>query len=80
MIYLIVGILIGLSTGFHIGFYLKQLLEKIKAIYNRDPEPPARVVTPLRPGYSNVTDLSAIVTPKTPQQIAREEEEELRNL
>lgn len=80
MILLAIGILIGISLGFHVGFYLKQLLERTKEIYNRDPEPPAQVITPKRPGEADVNELSAIVTPKTPYQVEREEQERVRNL
>jgi hypothetical protein len=82
VIYFIVGILmvIGLFTGYHIGFYQHKIFEIVKNIWNRDPEPPAQVITPKRPGYADVTELSAIVTPKTPDQIDREEQERTRNL
>lgn len=80
MLYLIAGILLGISVGFHIGFYLKQLLERTKEIYNRDPEPPAQVITPKRPGEADVNELSAIVTPKTPWEVDREEQERVRKL
>lgn len=70
----------GLSLGFHLGFYLKQLQRKVKQIYNRDPEPPAQVITPKRPGYADVNELSSIVTPKTPEQIEREEQARVRGL
>jgi len=80
MLYLIVGFIIGLSLGFHLGFYLKQLLIKTKEIFDRDPEPVSTVVTPLRPGYADVNAQSAFISPKTPQQIDREEQERVRNL
>lgn len=72
------GFLMGASLGFHFGFYLKKILRIVKNIYNRDPEPPAQVVTPLQPGYADVNELSSIVTPKTPDQIEREERERMR--
>jgi len=77
---LIVGILIGLSTGVHIGLYLHRILELARNIWNRDPEPEARVITPLRPGYADVTEQSYIVSPKTPDQIEREEQARIRNI
>lgn len=83
MVYLltwIVGFLLGASLGFHLGFYLKQLLNKVREIYERDPEPTPQVVTPLGPGYADVNELSSIVTPKTPEQIEREEQARIRNL
>lgn len=80
MLELIVGILIGLSTGVHIGLYLQKIKELAKNIWDRDPEPAPQVVTPLKPGYADVTDLSSIVTPKTPEQIIREEQARVRDL
>jgi hypothetical protein len=80
MLYLIVGFLIGLSLGFHIGFYGRRLIITVKAILDRDPEPVSRVVTPLQPGYADVNAQSAFISPKTPQQIEREEQERVRSL
>lgn len=80
MLYLIGGILLGLIVGFQVGFYFKQLLEKTKDIYDRDPESPAQVITPRAPGYADVNELSAIITPKTPEQVDREEQERVRGL
>jgi hypothetical protein len=80
---LVVGIfclIIGHLTGLLSGLYLHWIKAKLNDIWNRDPEPPAQVVTPKRPGYADVTELSAIVTPKTPDQIDREEQERTRNL
>lgn len=74
------GILIGLSAGIHVGLYLHRLTDLSEKIWNRDPEPEPKVVTPLRPGYSDVNEQSFIVSPKTPQQIEREEQERVRNL
>jgi hypothetical protein len=76
----IIGVLIGFSGGIHIGLYLDQIRQKAKDIYDRDPEPPAQVITPKRPGYADITELSAIVTPKTPDQIDREEQEQIRRM
>jgi hypothetical protein len=80
MIELIVGFILGISLGFHLGFYLKQLIQKTKDIFDRDPEPVSRVVTPLQPGYADVNAQSAFISPKTPQQIEREEQERVRSL
>jgi hypothetical protein len=80
MIYIIVGFVIGLSMGFHLGFYIERLVVKTKEIFDRDPEPTSTVVTPLRPGYADVNAQSAFVSPKTPQQIEREEQERVRSL
>lgn len=52
----------------------------LQNVWERDPEPTANVVTPLPPGRADVTELSAIVTPKTPAQVEREEQERVRNL
>lgn len=80
MLYLIVGFIVGVSLGFHLGFYLKQLVQKTRDIFDRDPEPSSTVVTPLQPGYADVNAQSAFVSPKTPQQIEREEQERIHNL
>lgn len=80
MLYLIVGFILGISLGFHFGFYIKQILVKTKEIFDRDPEPVSTVVTPLRPGYADVNAQSAFISPKTPQQIEREEQERVRSL
>jgi hypothetical protein len=80
MLFLIAGILIGAIVGFQVGFYLHKLLKIAKSIYNRNPEPPSRVVTPKPPGEADVRELSAIITPKTPYEVEREEQERIRNL
>jgi len=80
MLYLIVGLLVGLSTGLHLGIYLDNISKLSKKIWDRDPEPEAKVITPKAPGYADVTDLSAIVSPKTPYQLEREEQERTRNI
>lgn len=83
MLYLIeilAGFILGLSIGFHVGFYGRRILIIVKEILNRDPEPPAQVITPKRPGYADVNAQSAFISPKTPQQIEREEQERVRSL
>ena len=80
MLFLAVGLLLGLMVGIQLGLYLHWIKAKLIDIWNRDPEPPAQVVTPLRPGYADVTELSAIVSPKTPDQLEREEQERIRNI
>jgi hypothetical protein len=72
--------ILSASVGFHIGFYLLQLIELSKKIWDRDPEPPAQIITPRAPGYADVNELSAIVSPKTPDQLEREEQERVRNI
>lgn len=73
MLYLIAGILLGLSAGIHIGLYFKWFKDKLNDILNRDPEPTPQVITPRPPGFADVNELSAIVTPKSPYEIEREE-------
>lgn len=80
MLGIVFGILLGLSVGFHIGFYLHKILELANNIWNRDPEPAPQVITPKLPGYADVTEQSFIVSPKSPEQIAREEQDRVRNL
>lgn len=80
MLLLAVGLILGLTVGIQIGLYIHWITVKLNDIWNRDPEPPAQVITPKRPGYADVNELSAIVTPKTPDQIDREEQEAIRNL
>jgi len=80
MLYLIVGFIIGLSVGLHLGLYLHWIKAKLNDIWNRDPEPASKVVTPLQPGYADVNAQSAFISPKTPQQIEREEQERVRSL
>ncbi len=72
--------IISASVGFHVGLYLSRLLEITKNIWNRDPEPLPQVITPKRPGEANVMDLSGIVTPKSPEQVEREEQARVRDL
>lgn len=80
LLYILVFLIIGILIGLQIGYNLAWIKAKLNDIYNRDPEPTAQVVTPKPPGYADVNDLSAIVTPKTPEQVEREEQQRVRDL
>jgi len=80
MILFIVGFLVGMPAAFIVGFYFKEGLTVVREILNRDPEPEAQVITPLPPGRADVNNQSAIVTPKSPDQLDREEQQRVRNL
>lgn len=77
---LLIGLVIGSVIGFQIGYSINWIRSKLSDIYNRDPEPSSEIVTPLPPGYADVNSQSAFISPKTPQQIEREEQDRVRNL
>ncbi len=75
----VIGILLGMSVGFHIGWYGKQLLNNVKKLIDREPDQPSKIVSPLPPGYTRINNTtSGIVTPKSPAQIEREENQRLQ--
>jgi hypothetical protein len=80
MLLFIVGVLFGLSVGFHVGFYYKWIIESVTKLLDREPEQESKVINPLPPGYSDVTATSAIITPKSPDQVDREEQERMSHL
>jgi hypothetical protein len=78
---LIIAVILASSVGFHLGWYGKQLLQLVKELKAREPEPVSRVVTPKPAGYADVNNMtSGIITPKPPSVIRLEEEERLRNM
>ena len=63
------------------GYFLRTIKDKLTELLKREPEPQRpSVVTPLPPGYADVNRTSAVVTPKSPQQLEREQEQRIRDL
>lgn len=79
MVWLIAGILIGVSVGFHAGWYGKQMLAILKELKEREPEPEPKVVIPTPPEYAAINNTSsAFINPKTPEVMRYEEEQRIR--
>jgi len=77
----VIGFIIGFSLAFHLGWYGKFLLTSVKELLKKEPETTGKIINPLPAGYSNVNNMSSgIITPKSPYQIDREEEERLRSI
>lgn len=68
--------------GYIIGSKFSVLEGKVAKLLARDKEPDGGVSNPLPPNYTHLGQKSdsAIVTPKSPDQVERENEEELRRL
>ena len=88
MIGLITGMLLGFSIGFLSGYTYRDINDIAHKLYERqksqpEPEPEAYVTRGdrrfVKEHLINQPE-SAVVTPKTPQRIAWEEEEELRKM
>ena len=77
------GVVIAVATiglVFHIGYLLRDIRDKLGELTQRQEPPKPSVVTPLPPGYADATRPGAIVTPKSPAQVEREEEARIRAL
>ena len=71
----------AIALVFHMGFLLRDVRDKLNKLLEHEPEPQKPgVVTPLPPDYIDVNKSSAVINPKSPAQVEREEELKIMEL
>lgn len=79
MSYVVIFIL-SVGLGYLLGRQFQIIEDKINGLLKRNIEPEGGVSTPLPPNYSASHTTSSIVTPKSPDQVEREQEAKLREM
>ncbi len=77
MILVVLAVILAGYAGFIIGWNFQQIKEAFEIIVKSD-EVEGQMVNPRSPDVADVNQGSSIVSPKTPQQLEREAELELR--
>lgn len=77
MLYLLT-ILVAGHAGFALGWKFRDIHQAFYEFFLEEEEPESMTITPNAPDEVLLSDSSQIVTPKSPDQIERERELELR--